>query len=149
MNITIIMKKQIIFLIFITSFLVLNSQNKSHVLINKTFTAKIGYVCEETHEPNPCAGLEVYLILNFTKENISIIEKEISSCGSEYITYKLDYKWELIQGSEIKIYSTPKEIEYKFLKDFVLNIESEKVIGYKKWGNKKIDRIEFEEIILK
>ena len=103
MNITIIMKKQIIFLIFITSFLVLNSQNKSHALINKTFTAKLDMYVKRLLSQNPCAGLEVYLILNFTKENISIIEKEISSRGSEYITYKLDYKWELIQGSEINI----------------------------------------------
>ncbi|WP_109435326.1 MULTISPECIES: hypothetical protein [Aquimarina] len=138
------MKKSITFLILISSFLGLNAQNEYDILINQTFISNIGSVCEETPEPDPCAGLEVYLILKFTKENISIVEKEISSCGSEYITSKLDYHWELIQNSEIKVHSIPKEIEYKFLKDLVLKIEDGKIIGYKKLWNKKTSRIEFK-----
>lgn len=137
------MKKQILFLICIHSYLASQAQNKDdHILINQTFTATIGYVCEETPEPNPCAGLEIYLVLSFTKEEVSIIEKEVSSCDVEDITSKLNYKWELIQDSEIKIYSNPKEIEYNFLEGLRIKIEDNNIIGYK-----KTDRIEFKKML--
>lgn len=136
---------QVLFL-FINSFMTLNAQSKDAILTQQMFITKIESLFEETPKSNPCAGLEIYLILKFTKDNLSIIEKEISSCDEEHISSKLDYKWELTQDSEIIIDSNPQEIEYNFLKDLVLKIENEKVMGYKKKGNNKIKKIEFNRI---
>ncbi len=135
------MKKRILFLIVINSFITLHAQSKNDLLINKTFSINIGSVCEETPEPNPCAGFEIFFILHFTKNNVSVLEKNISSCDSEDIVSKLNYKWEFTKNSEIKIYSNSKEIQYNFLKDLVLKIEKKKIVGYKK--NK---RFEFEKL---
>ncbi|KAF9657917.1 hypothetical protein ABHQ57_08840 [Tenacibaculum sp. ZH5_bin.1] len=139
------MKRLILFLLFINLFMNVNAQNKTDILTNKEYVSNIGYGCEETPEPNPCAGVKMYLILNFSKEQVLITEKNISSCGSEYITSKLKYKWELTQDSIIKIYSKPEEIEYKFLKDLVLKIENDKMIGNKKYSNSKIENFIFKE----
>ncbi len=141
----IIMKRFILFLLFTNIFLNLEAQNKTDILTNKEYVSNIGYGCEETPEPNPCAGVQKYLILNFSKEQVLITEKDISSCGSEYITSKLKYKWELTQDSIIKIYSKPEEIEYKFLEGLVLKIENGKVIGNKKYSNNKIENFIFKE----
>ncbi|PKV51390.1 hypothetical protein ATE84_3475 [Aquimarina sp. MAR_2010_214] len=143
------MKKQILFLLFINLFLGLNAQSNNDILINQTFISMIGSVCEETPDDNPCAGLEIFLILNFSKNNVSILEKEVSSCGVENINYTLDYKWELIQNHEIKIYNNPKEIAYDFLKNLVIKVENKKVIGYTKRGDKKTDKFEFKKIDIK
>ncbi|MEE9361220.1 MAG: hypothetical protein V3U92_01330 [Cellulophaga sp.] len=123
------------------------AQKNRSLLINKTFMANIGSICEETPDGYDCACIEIYLILNFTKEDISIIEKEISSCGTENITSKLIYKWELTQNFETKIVSNPNEIAHGFLKDLVLKVENEKIIGNKKRRNKTTDKIEFEKIL--
>lgn len=108
------MKKQILFLLFINSFLGLNAQSDNDMLINQTFISMIGSVCEETPDDNPCAGLEIFLILNFNEDNVSVIEKEVSSCGIDNIISTLDYKWKLTENYEIKIHNDPKEIEYDF-----------------------------------
>ncbi|MGG6231002.1 hypothetical protein [Tenacibaculum sp. SDUM215027] len=139
------MKRLILFLLFTNLSLGVNAQNKADILTYKEYVSNIGYKCEETPEPNPCAGIQMYLILNFSKEQVLITEKDISSCGSEYITSILEYKWELTQDSIIRIYSKPEEIEYKFLKDLVLKIENGKVIGNKKYWNNKIDKFIFKE----
>lgn len=135
------MKKHILFFLFITIFLNINAQDKVDNLLNGEFISNIGYGCEETPEPNPCAGVEMYLILNFTKERVLVTEKDISSCGSEYITSELEYKWELTQDSIIKIQSKPEEIEYKFLKNLVLKIEKREIVGYKN----KTEKFVFEK----
>lgn len=136
----------LVFFLFINSLLALNAQSKDAILIHQTFISKIGSICEETPDDNPCAGLEIHLILKFTKDNLSIIEKEISSCDEENISSRLSYKWKLTQNSEIKIDTNPQEIEYHFLKDLVLKIEDEKVIGYKKQGIKKMNKFEFNRV---
>jgi len=139
------MKKCIILLFIILPFLTINAQNELEPLINVEYISNIGYGCEETPEPDPCAGVQMYLILKFTEESVSIIEKDISSCGSEYITCELEYKWEMSNNNEITIQSNPKEIEYKFLKDLVLKIENKKMVGYKKYWNNRIKKIIFEK----
>jgi len=121
----------------------LNAQSKG-ALVGQAFSCSIGYMCEETPDNNPCAGLEIYLILNFSEETVSIIEKEISSCGVEHINSQLRYKWELTQDSEIKIDTNLKEIEYHFIKNLVLKIENGTVIG-----NKNRETFKFKKILKK
>ena len=122
--------------------LAVNTQENNSLLINKNFIAKIGSICEETTDGYDCAGIEIYLILNFTKEDLSITEKQISSCGTENITFKLDYKWELTPQSEIKIGVDSTEITSNFFKNIVLKFENKTVIGY--INNTEI---EFEKIV--
>lgn len=93
----------------------INAPDKVDNLPNGEFISNIGYGCEETPEPNPCARVEMFLTLNFTKERVLITEKDISSWGSEYITSKLEYKWKLTQDPIIKTHRKPEEIGYKFL----------------------------------
>lgn len=132
----------IIFL-FINSFLLLQTQIESEFLINETFSSKVGYMCEETTDDDPCAGFEIYLVLKFSKEKVIIIEKEVSSCDTEQIASQLEYKWELTEDSEIKMDINPKDIKYHFLKDLILKTENKTIIGYKENGSKNADRYEF------
>ena len=41
--------------------LTLNAQNQNDFFLNQSFSYNIGYICEETAEPDPCAGLQEYL----------------------------------------------------------------------------------------
>lgn len=139
-------KQTILILIFyINSFLVINAQSERDLLIDQTFSSNIGSICEETTGDDSCAGSQLYLILKFTEETITVIEKEISSCKVEHISSQLKYKWELTKDSEIKINTNPKDIEYLFSKDIILKIENKTVVGYKEIGAKKIDRFEFKK----
>ncbi len=60
------MKTKLLFLLVALLFSSLNAQ--SNILIGQKFSSNIGSICEETPEPDPCAGLQVYLILDFTKK---------------------------------------------------------------------------------
>lgn len=139
----------LIFFLFMNSFMALNAQNKDAILIHHTFSSNIESICEETPDGYVSEGIEVYLILKFTNDAVIMLEKEVYSGGSENIVGKLEYKWDLIKDSQIKIYTNPYEIKYHFLKDLVLKIEEGKVIGYKKRGNKKTDKFEFNRIDVK
>ena len=126
----------------------IDAQNNNDILTKQSFITKTGSVCEETPDDNPCAGFEIFVILNFNKERVLILEKEVSSCGLEKITSKLDYKWRLTENGKINIYSNPKEIKYHFLKDLVLKIENKKIIGYKKREHKNTEKFEFDKITI-
>lgn len=143
------LKKQIslIFCLFINLFLILNAQSEADFLINQTFSSNIGFTCEETIEPDDCAGSQIHLVLKFTKETVLILEKEISSCDEEHISSQLEYKWTVTKDSEIEIDTDSKAIEYHFLKDLVLKIENKTIVGYKENGTKKTDRFQFKKQI--
>lgn len=125
------MKSLITCLLLLNLLVELNAQNKNEDLTTQTFIYHLDTVCEETPEPVPCAGFEIYFIMTFDKEDVTIIEKHIDSCESEYIASKLNYRWILTPDSQIKIFSNPIEIKYNFLKDLVLKIENKNLIGYK------------------
>lgn len=95
-------------------------------------------MCQETTEPDLCAGQEIYLVLKFNKENITIIEKNISSCKKE----EINYKWELIGDNEIKIWLKPEEIKYKSIENMKFKTTDGIIIGYKMdWNNKKVEYV--------
>ncbi len=101
------MQKLILFILFVSSFLAVNAQSNPDALFGQTFMTKIATVCEETPDSNPCAGFEIFLVLSFSKEAVSVTEKNISSCNKESIFSKRNYTWELTADSEIIIHSNP------------------------------------------
>ncbi len=120
-----------------------NTQDTAITIINKTFIAKIGSVCEETPDDNPCAGYEIFLELNFTKKNSAVLEKEISSCDKESIREKLNYKWELLPNTEVKIHWDLEDFSYpEFVSGLTLKLEKETLVGYKKYT----ERILFKQL---
>ena len=100
-------------------------------LINRTFFTTIRKVCEETPEPDPCAGYIENFNLEFTKTEVFVTEKRINTCNQEYTLSKLNYKWKLIGKDKIEIFSNPNEIEFNFLKNLVLKFKDDRLIGYK------------------
>ncbi len=113
----------------------LNAQENPNALVNKTFIAKVGSVCEETTDSNPCAGQEIYLVLKFEKEEVLVSEKYISSCGKESIIIIGSYKWELLKYRKIKIETSLKEIEYIYMEDLIFEFSNGQLLGKRKNGN--------------
>ena len=135
-------------LISILSFvfvLQLQSQNIAKRINNEIFTSKIGSICEETPDSNPCAGQGIYLTLKFNEKKIEITEMYISSCGKKSISYKLEYLWELKNDNEIKIHYKPNEVKYKSIENIKFKLIKEIIIGYKKEGNNKIVEYKFNK----
>lgn len=62
-------------------------------LNGKSFSANIGTVCVETSPPDPCAGYQIYLDLNFSEFEVEVIEKEISTCGKVKYENKYLSEW--------------------------------------------------------
>ena len=107
------------------------SQTILKTLTNGAFISKTGEIFEETPDDNPCAGQEVFLVLEFKKSKVNITEKFISSCGNESIGYKLEYKWELTNHNEIKIFYKPEEVKYKLIDNMKLIIIGDVIRGCK------------------
>jgi acid phosphatase class B len=135
--------QKIIMSVFLFTFVIQTySQDINKKLKNKTYMSRIGSICQETTIPDPCAGQEIFLVLNFQKGNIKITEKYISSCGVEEISYELIYKWELTNNNEIKIFFNPKEVEYKSIENMKFKIDNEIIIGYKRdWNDKNVEYV--------
>ena len=127
--------KIILMMPFLFLTLSFNAQENQNLLVNKTFTAKVGSVYEETPNDNPCAGQEVYLVLKFKKEEVLVSEKYISSCGKESIIIIVNYKWELLKCNKIKIDVNPRRIEYTYLHKLTLELRNRQLFGKRKNGN--------------
>ncbi len=115
-------------------------------LINKSFSAKVGYVCEETIEPNPCAGQQIYLVLDFKKKEVLVTEKYVTTCGEESITTIGEFKWEINKGNEINILSKPEDIKYSYIKGLSLNLINKELWGKRKEWNNEVTEYHFIKI---
>lgn len=134
------MKKTLHIFLFLP--LLIYGQINKKELIKKSFITNIGTVCEEVMPPT-CAGYEKYLVLDFRKEDVLVIEKDISTCDKEEIQFQRKFRWKLI-GDVLKI----NEIEAtnSFLKEMTLKLTPEGLIGTKKIYSNKISIYKFEEI---
>ncbi|WP_221409026.1 hypothetical protein [Reichenbachiella versicolor] len=63
------MNRHILFIILISSFLSINAQAPIDNLLSGEYISSIGFQCEKTPKPTPCAGVEMFLALNFSKEH--------------------------------------------------------------------------------
>lgn len=128
-------RNRVLMISFLILTLSLSAQEKPNLLVNKTFTTKVGSICEETPDDNPCAGQEIYLVLKFEKEEVFVSEKYISSCGKESIIIIGQYKWELLKCNKIKIDADPKKILYTYMEDLIIEFKDEQLLGKRKNGN--------------
>lgn len=112
--------------------LLMNAQGNQNALINRTFIAHVGSLCEETPDDNPCAGQEIYLVLEFKNEEVLIVEKHISSCNYELIVHIGNYKWALTHKNQVIIDAPSNKIEDTYLKDLLLEFKNEKLLGKRK-----------------
>lgn len=90
--------------------------------LNKNLAVKVGSICEETPDDNPCAGLQVYLRFTFDEENVNVSEVEISSCDTEYPTELGKYTWELLDNREIAIAFDPERTKGTFAENIKLDL---------------------------
>ncbi len=136
-------KMKIYVLILFCSFnLICTSQNIGSYL-NKTLISKVGFTCMETSEPNPCAGNEIYAIVEIDKEFILISEKTISTCGGEEHKEIGRYKWKQI-GNKVMIYYESKNSIYA--KILLFKFKDTKIIGEIEYPNGKIEEKIFDQI---
>jgi len=112
--------------------------------LNKELIANIGSICEETSDYNPCAGSMTYLTLLFNKKEVTITEKDISSCGKEFITEIGKYNWELLIDNKIKIHFNPEKIKYTQVENLLLELGSKNIIGKKTHWNNNTSEYIFE-----
>lgn len=124
------------------SFLMYAQKNKNSI-INKTFIAKTGSVCEETPDDNPCAGTEIYLVLHFTRKFVSAEEKQISSCGEETTSPIGVFAWKWKKAGKLNIMSN----EGTFLQNLSLQYHNGELTGKEINEIKKISKYHFRESI--
>jgi hypothetical protein len=124
--------RSILFLtfLFMTSFL--SAQENEDFLIHKSFTAHVGSICEETAKPDPCAGKQIYLVLAFKKEQVSISEKYVNSCGKESIRELGNYNWELVASTQVKIDIDPEQKAYTYMENLTLVLKAGQLVGKRK-----------------
>ncbi len=122
---------------------IINAQLDKNLTLNTEYISIVETICEETSEPDPCAGQEVYLILKFKKKEVYITQKMVSTCGEEYIQSEFKYKWKLENNNEIKIFSEPKEIQYTGLENLKLTIEDKIIYGHKNNENNQSEKYVF------
>ncbi len=120
------------------------AQQTKENLLNKTFSAKVGSIYEETPDDNPCAGQQVFLVLQFSEKKVEVIEKNISSCNKETIVYKLEYSWKL-KGQEVVIFTKPEEVAYTYLEKLKLKLIAEKLLGTITYDNGKVIEHDFKQ----
>jgi len=108
------------------------AQNSREFIVDNAFVANIDSICEEVVGDDSCAGQEVYLVLDFSENDVIVTEKEISTCGKESISYTLKYKWKIEDNETITLSSNFKETGPNFIKDLSLKIENKKLVGYTK-----------------
>lgn len=135
------MKKTLTILILLVT-LYLNAQKEK--ISKKTYTAYVGSVCEEVDFTDSCAGYETFLVLKFKKDEVVVIEKNISSCNRETIVLNHNYKWKLI-NNEIQIAFNKNEIKSSYFDDLKIEIRNNKIIGSKKAIGGKIIKYQFLE----
>lgn len=89
------------FLFFLFSVPAFSQTANKSIVLNKTFKARVGFMCAETNIPKPCTGYMVNLELNFKKDFVLVNEKKENECGiiSEN-KYKSNYS---IQGNIVKV----------------------------------------------
>lgn len=98
-------------------------------LNGKLFSATIGSVCQETSVPDPCAGYQILLELNFKQFEVEVIEKEVSSCGKVQYENKYTSDWYFQNSNEVlikKLVSRDQQIIEK--NTLIFNSEKE-IIG--------------------
>ncbi|MET3036165.1 hypothetical protein ABXT08_08690 [Chryseobacterium sp. NRRL B-14859] len=113
-------------------------------LADKSFQAVIGSVCEETSQPDPCAGYMIYLLLNFKKDQVSITEKNVRSCSAS-VRYQINAGWKSEPDGKI-ILSYPDKLPGHFLEGFRLQYKGKQLIGYKKDWQGQMVEYKFEPV---
>ncbi|MCD8433628.1 hypothetical protein LNJ05_12725 [Tenacibaculum finnmarkense genomovar ulcerans] len=136
--------RTIITSIFLLLTLLLKAQENKNCLENKTLISKVGSLCEETNIASSCAGAEIYLVLMFKKEKVSISEKYISTCDKVTINNFGNYKWMLLNNKEVKINYNPsvediivRNLGFSiFMKDLKFKLNKCKLIGEENRNNR-------------
>ncbi len=130
-----------------TSFLLMTffgkAQENQNSLVNKTFIAKIGSICEETPDNNPCVGEEIYLVLHFGKTFVDVVEQQISSCGEETTDLIGEFTWKWQKGSRSEIMFNPEEVMHTLRDSVALELSKGQLIGKKPNKNKNISTYHF------
>ncbi|MHA7058813.1 hypothetical protein ACWGOQ_0016430 [Aquimarina sp. M1] len=67
-------------------------------IINKTFIAKIGSICEEFSGDAVCAGQDIYIILQFYPGHVIVIEDRVDSCGATTSELIDGFQWSWIKN---------------------------------------------------
>ncbi|MBG6130346.1 hypothetical protein IWQ47_001571 [Aquimarina sp. EL_43] len=116
---------------------------KNH--LNKKLIAKVGAVCEETPDDNPCAGSEIYLSLFFDKKQVKVSEVEISTCGKESVYEIGNYNWELLYSKEISIDFILEQTKGTYAEHLSLELRDKKLIASITHLNGKVVEYVFKE----
>lgn len=97
--------------------------------LNKELVAKVGEMCEETVEYDPCAGQQIYLVLLFDKKNVQVYEKYISSCDKESILIIGTYNWKLLRNKKIRIDFIPEQTKGNYAENLFVEFRTKQLVG--------------------
>jgi len=111
----------------------------------KELLAKVGDIYMETPDENPCAGSEIYLILKFNKQEVTLSEKEVSSCDEESITPIGTYPWNLLHNHKIEVDFIADQIKGTYAEQLKLELRDQQIIGSITHVNGKTKEYVFQE----
>jgi len=114
--------------------------------LHKELIAEVDFICEEVIGDSSCAGSTIYLNLIFDEEEVTVKEKEISTCGEElFVTDIGKYHWQLSPEKEITIDYNPEKTKYTRAENLSLHIVDQHIVGtITYWNNRTTEHI-FEE----
>lgn len=118
---------------------------KMNFFLHKELIAKVGSICEETPDDNPCAGSEVYLSLLFNKEKVEIAEKEISTCGKESLSLIGSFYWKLVRNGNIVIDIVSEKTKGTYADKMFLELKQQQLIGNVTHLNGRVIKYVFKE----
>ena len=137
-------KKFFILVLFCVCSLSSQSQKMNNHLY-KVLITKIGDICMETPDDNPCSGSQIFLTLLFDKKQVQVSEKEISSCSKVSILKIGTYNWEFMSNKKIKVYFISEETKGTYAEQLFLELRNKQVIGHLTHLNGKTVEYVFKE----
>lgn len=110
--------------------------------VGKTYKARVGFICMETPDPDPCAGRQIDLILKFNSDFAEVVTKEFSPCETTFLD-TMNVHW-FTKKDTILFEPGLRYLEKTLLMNDKLRIENNQLKGLRNDG--MYDEIIFEEV---
>jgi len=142
--------KLVLSIILVIMALSCKAQKMELLLTNKTLVANVATIYEEVVGNSDCAGGQLYLVLEFNKEHVAVLEKSISTCGEESITSLGNFRWKLLKTNNVIIEAAPEKMKYSYLNNLELKLSDGILLGKRKNdANELTNNYVFKEVFNK
>lgn len=114
--------------------------------LHKNLEVKVGDSFEEVPVDQPCVGGEIYLIIVFDEQRVTILEKEVSTCGDSFVEKIGRYKWALLSNNKIEVDFVFEEIKGSYAENIIFELREGDIIGIIRHLDGKVIEYRFKEL---